>query len=175
MLVVEELAADAVFVVHVQELAFLVFDFVEDASAAVDLLLGDLGALVEVVGDRLPDFLAFGVGDGDTAVVLLDGALHDVDGLVALGALVALVVGADEVLVGSAVAFVLGVDQAAATGAAADRALEVVLVCTVALAGMVVGFEDGLDAVEELLADERLVPAWVALAAVGDDPGVVGA
>ena len=52
LLVVEELAGDAVFVVHVQELAFLVFDFVKDAVAAVDLLLGDLGALVEVVGDH---------------------------------------------------------------------------------------------------------------------------
>jgi hypothetical protein len=40
LLVVEEFAGDAVFVVHVEELSFLLFDFLQDASAAVDLLLG---------------------------------------------------------------------------------------------------------------------------------------
>jgi hypothetical protein len=136
--------------VHVQELSFLFFDFIEDAVAAVDLLLGYLGALVEVVGDRLADFLAFGVGDGDASVVVLDGGFDEVDGLVALGAFPVLVVGADEVLVDAAVAFVLGVDEAAAAGAAADRALEVVQVRAVALTGVVVRLQDSLYPVEEL-------------------------
>ena len=33
---IEEFVADAVFVVHVQQLAFLLFDLGEDALAAVD-------------------------------------------------------------------------------------------------------------------------------------------
>ncbi|HWY18784.1 MAG TPA: hypothetical protein VNY27_08765 [Solirubrobacteraceae bacterium] len=137
--------------------------------------MGGRGTLPEVTGYRLADCLPFGVGEGDTAVVVLDRDFYEVDGLVALGALAALVVGADEVLVDAAVAGVLGVDEAAAAGAAADGALEVVLVCAVALAGVVVRGEDGLNLIEELLADQRLVPAGVVLAAVGDDPGVVRA
>ncbi|HEY7953364.1 MAG TPA: hypothetical protein VID70_10265 [Solirubrobacteraceae bacterium] len=119
---------------HVQELAFLLFDFVQDASAAVDLLLGGRHALAQVAGERLADLVAFGVGDGDAAVVLLDGLLDEINGLIALGALSVLVALADEVFVGAAVAVVAGVDQAAAAGAAADGALEAVLVLAVALA-----------------------------------------
>ena len=95
--------------------------------------------------------------------MVLDGGLDEVDGLAALWAFAALVARADEVFVDAAVAFVAGVDQAAAAGAAADRALEVVLVLAVALAGEAVGRKDGLDLVEQLLADERLVAAGVLL------------
>ncbi|HXA54882.1 MAG TPA: hypothetical protein VNV37_08415 [Solirubrobacteraceae bacterium] len=154
---------------HVQELALLLPDFFEDAVAAVDLLLGGGGSLAEVDGERLADFLAFGLGDRDTAVVVFDGGFDDVDGLVALGALAVLVAGTDEVLVHAAVAVVLGVDEAAAAGAAADRALEVVLVCAVALARVVVSLEHGLDLVEELKADDgsnqppqQAFPRWLA-------------
>lgn len=107
--------------------------------------------------------------------MLFDGCFYEVDGLVALGAFPALVLGADEVLVDPAVAFVSGVDELAAAGAAADRALEVMLVLAVALTGVPVGNEHGLDLVEQLLADERLMAALVDMALVGDVPGVVRA
>ncbi|HEV3322121.1 MAG TPA: hypothetical protein VG147_08035 [Solirubrobacteraceae bacterium] len=58
---------------HVQELSFLLFDCLQDASAAVDLLLGGGGSLAEVDGDGLSDFLAFGVAERDAGVVVLDG------------------------------------------------------------------------------------------------------
>ncbi|HYM54955.1 MAG TPA: hypothetical protein VES97_06310 [Solirubrobacteraceae bacterium] len=44
----------------------------------------------------------------------------------------------------------------------------------VALPGVPVRDEHGLDLVEQLLADERLVPALVDVALVGDVAGVVG-
>ncbi len=92
----------------------MLLDFLQDASAAVDLLLGGCGSLAEVDGDGLPDFLAFGVAEWDAGVVVLDGCFYEVDGLVALGAFAALVAWADEVFVVSSVAFVAGVDQSAA-------------------------------------------------------------
>jgi hypothetical protein len=173
LLIVEELAADALLVVHVQELSLLLLDFFKDGLAALDLLLGGGDALIEVFGDRPVDLLAFVVAERDRGVVLFDGCFYEVDGLVALWAFAALVARADEVLVDAAVAFVSGVDELAAAGAAADRALEVVLVLAVALAGVAVGDEHGLDLVEQLLADQRLMATLVDMALVGDVAGVV--
>ncbi|HXA55131.1 MAG TPA: hypothetical protein VNV37_09700 [Solirubrobacteraceae bacterium] len=98
-------------------------------------MLGEGNAVAQVFRDRLADMLAFVVAEANGGVVLLDGRFDQVDGLVALLALPALVLGADEVLVDATVAVVAGVDELAATGAAADRALEVVQVLAVALAG----------------------------------------
>jgi hypothetical protein len=64
----------------------LLLDFLQDASAAADLLLGRGDSLAEVDGDRLADFLAFGVAERDAGVVVLDGCFYEVGGLVALGA-----------------------------------------------------------------------------------------
>ncbi|HEV3322120.1 MAG TPA: hypothetical protein VG147_08030 [Solirubrobacteraceae bacterium] len=75
----------------------------------------------------------------------------------------------------ASVAFVAGVDEAAAAGAAADRALEIVLVLAVALASETVCLEDGLDLIKEILADETWMASLVLLAAVADGAGVVGA
>ena len=63
---------------------------------------------------RLQDRLAFLLAEGDARVVVLDGALDEVDGLVALGAFATQVARADEVLVEPAVAFVARVDQTVA-------------------------------------------------------------
>lgn len=60
----------------------------------------------------------------------LDRGFYEIGGLAALRALLALVLGADDVPVDAAVAVVARVDELAATGAAADRALQVVLVVT---------------------------------------------
>ena len=60
LLVVEELAADALLVVHVQELSLLLLDFFKDGLAALDLLLGGRYPSAKVVRDLLADFLAFG-------------------------------------------------------------------------------------------------------------------
>ena len=56
-----------------------------------------------------PDFLAFGLAERDAGVVVFDGCLNEVDGLVALGAFAALVARADEVFVVAPVAFMAGV------------------------------------------------------------------
>ncbi|HXN38668.1 MAG TPA: hypothetical protein VN892_11560, partial [Solirubrobacteraceae bacterium] len=117
---------------------------------------------------------AFGLAERDACIVGFDGCFYEVDGLVALGAFAALVARTDEVLVGAAVAFVSGVDELAAAGAAADGALEVVLVLAVALSRVAVGDEHGLDLVEQFLADQPLVPALVDVSLVGDVAGVVG-
>ncbi|MGA2165436.1 MAG: hypothetical protein ABSH36_13330 [Solirubrobacteraceae bacterium] len=148
LLVVEQVAADAILVVHVQELALLLFDFLKNGLAALDLQLGGGDLLVEVFGDRLADLLAFLGAELDGRVVRVDLGFYDIDGVVALRALPALVLGTDEVLVDTAVAIVAGVDELAAAGAATDGALEVVLVLAVALPGMAVRNEHGLDLVE---------------------------
>ncbi|HSZ06864.1 MAG TPA: hypothetical protein VK778_16875 [Solirubrobacteraceae bacterium] len=113
----------------------MLFDFLEDAPAAINLLLGCRDALAEADRDGLANVLAFGLAERHSRVVVLDRGLYEVDGLVALRALAALVARTNEVLVVAAVAFVAGVDETAAAGAAADGALEVVLVLAVALAG----------------------------------------
>jgi hypothetical protein len=128
-----------------QELALSLFDFLQHAFATVDLLLGRGGSFAQVVGDRSSDLLPLGVAEGHGGVVLFDGCFHEVDGLVALGAFAPLVARADEVLVDATVAFVAGVDETAGAGTAADRALEIVLVLTVALPGVVVRSQDGLN------------------------------
>jgi hypothetical protein len=160
--------------VHVQELSLLLLDFFKHGLAALDLLLGGCDLLAEILDDRVADLLAFSLAERHASVVLLDLGFYEVDGLVALRALPALALGANEVLVDTAVAIVAGVDELAVAGAAADGALEVVLVLAVALPGVPVRDEHGLDLVEQLLADERLVPALIDVAVVLDEPAVVG-
>src|ERR1700691_1661905 len=109
LLLIEEFAADAVFVVHVQELSFLLFDYREYASAAINLLASGGQALAEILGDGSPDLFTLGVAEHDRGVVTLDDCFDQVDGQVALWALAALVLDADEVFIGAAVAFVAGV------------------------------------------------------------------
>ena len=75
--------------------------------------------------DGCPDALAVGIGDGDGAVVALDGCLDGIDALGALEAFAALVAKAHEILIGPGVA---GVGQLPPAGSAEQAALEVVSV-----------------------------------------------
>ena len=103
-----------------QQLALALGDLRKDALAAVDLLLREGDAVTQVLGDRVADSLSFGAAEPNGGVVLLDGGLDEVDGLVALRALTALVLGTDEVFIGAAVAFVPRVNEMAAAVATAD-------------------------------------------------------
>ncbi|HUN78557.1 MAG TPA: hypothetical protein VMU32_06535 [Solirubrobacteraceae bacterium] len=174
LLIVEEPAADALFVVHVQQLSLALLDLLQNTLTAIDLLLGEGNAVAQVFRDRLADSLASVVAEANGGVMLLDGRFAQVDGLVALLAPSALVLRADKVLVDAAIAVVAGVDELAAAGAAADRALEVAQVLAITLAGKPVRGEHGLNFVEEPLADELLVPSLVDVALVEDIAGVVG-
>ncbi|MGA2454255.1 MAG: hypothetical protein ABSG93_12105 [Solirubrobacteraceae bacterium] len=57
---------------------------------------------------------------------------------------------------------------------AEDRALEVVRVLAVALAALVVGFQDRLDLIEQFLADDGVVATFVELAVVDELSDVEG-
>src|ERR1700726_2782532 len=103
-----------------------------------------------------------------------DRRLNEIYGLVALRALLALELRAHEVLVGAAIAAMATVDQLALACPTPNRALQVVPMLAVALAGMSVRYEDRLNSVEELLADKRLVPAVVGTALVRDQTDVIG-
>ncbi|HEY2142368.1 MAG TPA: hypothetical protein VGG98_09960 [Solirubrobacteraceae bacterium] len=85
--------------------------------------------------------------------MLLNLGLNRLDAHVAVGAFTALAGTTNEVRVGASFALVEGVGQAVIAATTADRALEVVLMLAVALAALVVSFEDGLDFLEQLLAD----------------------
>jgi hypothetical protein len=84
LLFVEELTADALVVVHVQELSLLLLEPLQNTLGVVDLPFGDRDPLTEIVRDRCADFLAFGLAKRDGGVVVLDGCLYAVDRLVAL-------------------------------------------------------------------------------------------
>ena len=99
-------------------------------------------------------------GKPDGGVVPLNRRLHRFDGEVLLAAGVAALVAAKAGEVG-VLALSEGGAQPGAALAAEDAALEVVVVQAGLLSGDVVSFEDGLDAVEQRLRDERLVTSLV--------------
>ncbi|HUY44600.1 MAG TPA: hypothetical protein VMV92_02575 [Streptosporangiaceae bacterium] len=115
----------------------------------------------------------------DQRVVVLDRHLDPDDVDVWCRAAAVLLVAAEEVGVLGA-ARVDGVlddqplgDAGLLAPAAKERALEVVVVDPAALPGSRAGLDDVLDALEEVLVDERLVPSVDLLAFVGDDAEVV--
>jgi hypothetical protein len=88
-------------------------------------------------------------------------------------AALALVRRADKILVGAAIASVAGKYQTVLAAAAANRALQIVAVLTITLTAQGVGFQYGLDLLEQLLANQRLVPTGIDLGAhayVKDNP-----
>nr|WP_243657672.1 hypothetical protein [Parafrankia sp. BMG5.11] len=64
-------------------------------------------------------------------------------------------------------------DQAALAAVAEDQALQIVIMDTLPRTGPPFGVEHPLHLVEQLLGDERLVPARVLLPVVGDEAQVV--
>ena len=147
--------------------------FLEGASFGGGLLAED----VELFGEHLFEGGTLVRLEPVDRVVLLDSSFDGLDQDGFEGAVGAFLVAADADEVGvdpSGAASGVGDDQPAAALAAEDRALEVVMVDSLLLAGLVVGREDVLDALPGRLADERLVAAVVFDAAVADDPLVVG-
>ncbi|RQM31877.1 hypothetical protein TN91_23615 [Rhodococcus ruber] len=127
----------------------------------------------------VPDLRGEIFREPESAVVIDDGVLDQLDGQVRHVAVAILPPPAYEVgVAGAVVASHRVVDQARgaaspSTAVTEQHALEVVLVNPVAVAPGAAGFKHVLDPVEQLLADDRLVPPWIDLALVGDEADVV--
>ena len=171
----EKIDGDRAGVVGVKELLPLLADLGQTPALAGDLGLSLLAHPGQGTVELLPHRLRLRGRDHDLAVGVLDGGLDQVDGHVGLLAAGALHPPyAKEVGIAAAVA--VGLDQAhpRAAAPAVQRPLQVVVVLSVLLGGVVVGGEDGLGFVEAGFVDQMLVAALVLDPGVADHPHVVG-